>query len=205
MAKGSLEGDGRPTDSYRAAGVRGRDGRQHLSSPPLRLGTERRKGTLLGAAQSWSEHHATSEHDERGDGAVPGRARRDDQDRLRGLHREGSRPEPSARAGGGDGQPLCPQGRTGQSAHRERGLRATLYSTCLRTHRTSVRLKRPSRRSKVFYVRREPGAGKRWWRPLVRLSMRSPLKTQEVSSRTVDTVLWVNCFDRRCRGWWLEL
>jgi transposase len=91
MAKGSLEGDGRPTDSYRAAGVRGRDGRQHLSSPPLRLGTERRKGTLLGAAQSWSEHHATSEHDERGYGAVPGRARRDDQDRLRGLHREGEK------------------------------------------------------------------------------------------------------------------
>jgi transposase len=30
-------------------------------------------------------------------------------------------------------------------------------------------------------------------------SMRSPLKTQEVSTRTVDTVLWVNCFDRRCR------
>jgi hypothetical protein len=120
MAKGSLEGDGRPTDSYRAAGVRGRDGRQHLSSPPLRLGTERRKGTLLGAAQSWSEHHATSEHDERGDGAVPGRARRDDQDRLRGLHREGSRPEPSARAGGGDGQPL--------SAHKGERVRALIES-----------------------------------------------------------------------------
>src|SRR5215213_5690651 len=51
---------------------------------------------------------------------------------LRGLPRERSRPEPSARAGSGDGQPpLCPQGRTRQGAHRERGLRATLSATVL--------------------------------------------------------------------------
>jgi hypothetical protein len=200
MAKGSLEGDGRPTDSYRAAGVCGRDGRQHLSSPPLRLGTERRKGTLLGAAQSWSEHHATSEHDERGYGAVPGRARRDDQDRLRGLHREGEKVlVPSLRRGQVVVMDNLSLPTRANGSERSSRARVASYSTCLRTHRTSVRLKRPSRRSKVFYVRGEPGAGKRWWRPLVRLSMRSPLKTQEVSSRTVDTVLWVNCFDRRCR------
>jgi transposase len=37
MAKSCLEGDGRPRVRYRAAGVRGRNGDQHLSSPALRL------------------------------------------------------------------------------------------------------------------------------------------------------------------------
>ena len=66
------------------------------------------------------------------------------------------------------------------------------------SRRTSVPLKRPSRRSKAFCVRRRPGAGKRWWRLWVRRSMRSPPETQDVSSSIADTALWVNCFDHRC-------
>jgi len=51
MAEGRLEGYGRATDRHRAAGVRGRDGHQHLPSPALRLVAEGREGTLLGATQ----------------------------------------------------------------------------------------------------------------------------------------------------------
>ena len=109
MAKGRLEGRGSPRDRHREARVRGRDGGERLSSPALRLVTEGREGTLQGAAQPRTRHHATGEHDGRGHGTVPSSGRRDHQERLRALPGGGSRPEPSARAGGGgDGQPLCP-------------------------------------------------------------------------------------------------
>ncbi len=63
MAEGRLEGDSRPRDRRRTATVRGRDGDQYLSSPTLRLVTERREGALLCAAQPRAQHHANSEHD----------------------------------------------------------------------------------------------------------------------------------------------
>ncbi len=79
----------------------------------------RKKGTLQGAAQPRAQHHdATGEHDGRGYGTfLSSSGRRDEQDGLRGLlHRESSRSEPSARAGGGggDGQPLSLSGHKGE-------------------------------------------------------------------------------------------
>src|ERR687894_1766701 len=95
MAKGRLEGDARSRDRPRAASVRGRDGDLCLSSPALGLVKERSKGPLLGAAQPRAQHHAAGEYDGRGYGTLPGSGRRDHHcSRLRGLHRESSRPEP---------------------------------------------------------------------------------------------------------------
>ena len=71
MAEGRLEGGGSPSSRPAQAGVRGRDGYQHLPLPALRLGAEGREGALLGAAQPRTQHHAFGEHDGRGHGAVP--------------------------------------------------------------------------------------------------------------------------------------
>src|SRR5829696_6361479 len=68
MAEGRLGGDGRPRDRYRATGVRGRDGHQHLPAPAFRLVAERRKGTLLSAAQTRAQHYAVGELDAEGMG-----------------------------------------------------------------------------------------------------------------------------------------
>ncbi len=82
MVKDCLEGDGRPRNRPRATRIRGRDGHQHLPSPALRLVAQGRKGMLLGAAQSRTQHHASGEHDERGHGTLPSSGRGDNQDRL---------------------------------------------------------------------------------------------------------------------------
>ena len=68
-----------------------------------------------------------------------------------------------------------------------------------RSRRTLVPSKRPSRRSKAIFVRRRPEAGKHWWKPWVRRSMRSPPETRDVSLSTAGTALRLNRFDLCCK------
>ncbi len=67
VAENRLEGYARRTDRSKAAGVRGRDGYQHLpfSSAGL-VAASRAASQMVGAAQPWSEHDAAFEHDGRG-------------------------------------------------------------------------------------------------------------------------------------------
>ncbi len=51
VVEGRLAGACRQADRRRAVGICGRDGFEHLAFLPLRLGAQRRAGTLLGAEQ----------------------------------------------------------------------------------------------------------------------------------------------------------
>jgi len=56
----------------KAAGVRGRDGHQHLLGTPVRLVAQRRASALFGAAQLRRERHLVGEHERERDGPVLG-------------------------------------------------------------------------------------------------------------------------------------
>jgi transposase len=57
VAKGRLEGDGRPIPRCALAGFRGRDGHERCPLSSLRVVQEGREGLLLGTSQPWQEHH----------------------------------------------------------------------------------------------------------------------------------------------------
>ena len=108
-----LENDGRREHRSRPLRLRGRVLDEHLAAPALRLVATGRAGALLGAAQLGQERHAALQHYAFGHGAVSGGGGGDHEGGLRGVPRGGARPEPAQRAGGGDGQPLGPQGGVG--------------------------------------------------------------------------------------------
>src|SRR5215217_3401761 len=149
MAKSCLEGDGRPRVRSRAPGVCGRDGRQHLSSPAL----------------AWSPKG------ERARCSVP-RNRGPNTTLLASMMAEGMGPclavegatsrivfetyiekvlLPSLRHGQVVVMDTSVPTRASGSESSSRA-RAASYSICRRTHRTSVPLKRPSRRSNAFFL-----------------------------------------------------
>jgi hypothetical protein len=128
---------------------------------------------------------------------VPSSGRGDEQDRLRGVvRRESSRPEPSTStgAGGGDGQPLCPQqGRTRRpGAHRGHGLRATTLSASVLSPDFNPIAKRPSRRSKALCAHKAEarGAGKRW----LRLWVQGARCGHRPRRKRFLRALWIPCF-----------
>jgi hypothetical protein len=79
----------------------------------------------------------------------------------------------------------------------ERG--AQLSRTCRPTLRTSTPSKKPSPRSRVSCAKPRLEPARLWWRRWDRRSRRSALVTRRASSSTVDTVLWFDRFDGRCR------
>jgi hypothetical protein len=96
--------------------------------------------------------------------------------------------------GGGDGQPLGPQRRQGQRAHRRQRLRASLPATLLSPDLNPIEeafskvkglMRRAEARTREALVE-AMGAG-RW--------TRSRPRTPAGSSSTVVTVRWVNCYD----------
>src|SRR5688500_14914816 len=80
-----LEGYGRRASGGQAAGLRRRDGDEHLAFSFVRLGSQRRSSAMFGAAQQGIQHDRPFEHDPRGDGPCPNRGRRDHFRALRNV------------------------------------------------------------------------------------------------------------------------
>ena len=123
--------------------------------------------------------------------------RHDDQDGLRGLHRESSRSEPSVQAGCSDGQPLCPQGRADQRELLESAGCELVYLPPYSPDFSPI--EEAFSKIKGFLRRAEARSREALVEAMGKALDAVTAKTQEASSSTADTVLRVNCFDRRCR------
>src|SRR5215203_3122072 len=131
VAKGHLEGDGRPIARCLLPGFRRRDGYQHIAFSDIRVVQEGTEGLRIGPPKSRQEHHRARQHERGGDGAIHGRRRRYHRQSLRDLRGAGPSPHAAQGAGGGDGQPKRPQRGASKGAHRGSRVRAAIPAVLL--------------------------------------------------------------------------
>ena len=114
--------------------LRGRDGLEHLALAALRMVEGGGAPACPSPEELGGERHLALQHDAFGHGSVGGDYGGDHEGGLRSIRRAGARPESPVRAGGGHGQPICPQGRAGARADRGCGVQAALPAALLARH-----------------------------------------------------------------------